>query len=132
MIRKKKGNISKKVNQPSQHWSMKFNKFFLGLEACRASLKLEPQSADTHKWMAILIGARSDLQPIKERIQDGQLFKHHVDIAISINPADSSLHHMVGRFCYEVAGLKWFVFDYPVCMYQVSQFRHLWIGSQKL
>lgn len=67
--------------------------------------------ADAHKWMAILVGARSDLQPIKERIQDGQLFKHHVDIAISIDPADSSLHHMVGRFCYEVAGLKWFVLD---------------------
>ncbi|XP_045465367.1 regulator of microtubule dynamics protein 1-like isoform X3 [Harmonia axyridis] len=79
-----------------------------GLEACKAALKLDPKLADAHKWMAILVGARSDLQPIKERIQDGQLFKHHVDIAISIDPADSSLHHMVGRFCYEVAGLKWY------------------------
>ncbi|XP_044762624.1 regulator of microtubule dynamics protein 1-like [Coccinella septempunctata] len=79
-----------------------------GLEACRAALKLDPKLADAHKWMAILVGARSDLQPIKERIKDGQLFKHHVDVAISIDPADSSLHHMVGRFCYEVAGLKWY------------------------
>jgi len=63
----------------------------------------------------------------KERIQYGHEFKKHSDIAVDIEPNDMLMHHMYGRFasnishksiqiknflmigrwCYEVAGLTW-------------------------
>ncbi|XP_066255847.1 regulator of microtubule dynamics protein 1-like isoform X2 [Euwallacea similis] len=84
---------------------IKLNK---GIDACRAALELAPEHAEVHKWFAVLIGSRSDLVSLQERINDGHLFKKHVDIAISINPNDSSLHHMLGRFDFEIASLKWY------------------------
>ncbi|XP_066144796.1 regulator of microtubule dynamics protein 1-like isoform X2 [Euwallacea fornicatus] len=79
-----------------------------GIDACRAALNLAPYHAEVHKWLAVLIGSRSNLLSLQERINDGHLFKKHVDIAISINPNDSSLHYMLGRFNFEIAGLKWY------------------------
>lgn len=70
---------------------------FLGIESCEEAINLNPKSADAHKWLAILIGSRSDYQSLKDRIADGHLFKKHLDKALELNPKDSSLHHMLGR-----------------------------------
>ncbi|CAG9767728.1 unnamed protein product [Ceutorhynchus assimilis] len=79
-----------------------------GIEACESALSIAPENSEVHKWFAVLIGSKSDLVSIQERIKYGHTFKKHVDIAISINPGDYSLHHMLGRFDFEVAGLKWY------------------------
>lgn len=57
--------------------------------------------------MAILIGLRSEFLPTKERILDGYTFKKHCDIAIELSPKDPLLHHMLGRFAFEIAKLSW-------------------------
>lgn len=80
-----------------------------GVEACLESISLNPNIAEAHKWLAILVGSRSENQPIKERLADGQLFKQHLDIALRLKPEDYILHHMLGRYAYEIAGLKWYV-----------------------
>jgi len=49
----------------------------------------------------------SPLVGTKERIQFGHEFKKHSDIAVAIEPNDMLMHHMYGRWCYEVAGLTW-------------------------
>lgn len=79
-----------------------------GIEACNTALSLKPDLANVHKWLAILVGERTKYEPIKEKILDGYLFKEHVDAAIKLNPLDASLHHMLGRFAYDVAELKWY------------------------
>ena len=53
------------------------------------------------------MGSLSDLVPTKEKIENGVLFKQHLDIAMSIDSSDPTLHHMLGRYCLEIAGLKW-------------------------
>lgn len=78
-----------------------------GIEACRKALEINFDHAEIHKWLAILIGSRSEMVSTKEKINDGHLFKKHVDLALGLNPNDPSLHHMLGRFDYEVASLKW-------------------------
>lgn len=100
------------------------NYFVKGIEACTSALTIAPDHAEVHKWYAVLIGkfnfscsvqfslqkhlgSRSELVSLQERINDGHLFKKHLDIAMSISPEDASLHYMLGRFEYEVAGLKW-------------------------
>ncbi|XP_026824164.1 regulator of microtubule dynamics protein 1 [Ooceraea biroi] len=64
-------------------------------------------NADLHKWCAILIGVYSDFLPIAEKIQNGYRFKEHVINALEIDPNDADLHHLLGRFRYEVANLGW-------------------------
>ncbi|RZC31810.1 hypothetical protein BDFB_012671, partial [Asbolus verrucosus] len=79
-----------------------------GIEACTSALNHKPELADVHKWLAILVGTRTKFQPIKEKILDGHLFKKHVDAAIRLNPGDPTVHHMLGRFEYDLAELKWY------------------------
>lgn len=82
---------------------MAFHTFQLGEEAVSKG----PHSAECHKWYAIAIGGISDFVPVKEKIKNGSLFKEHVDTAIALAPADATLHHMLGRFCCEIANLSW-------------------------
>lgn len=42
-----------------------------------------------------------------KKIEDGYVFKQHVDKALALRPDDPSLHHLLGRFKYEVATLSW-------------------------
>lgn len=43
----------------------------------------------------------------KERIKFGHEFKEHRDIAVSMDDNDHLMHHMYGRWCYEVASLTY-------------------------
>lgn len=66
------------------------------------ALELDDESAEVHKWYGILVGAKGEFLSVKERILNGTLFKAHIDKALEIKPKDSTLHHLLGRFCYEV------------------------------
>jgi hypothetical protein len=82
----------------------------------------------------------------KERIQFGHEFKKHADVAREVDPNDRLLHHMYGRWCYEVAGLSWMertiaatFFDAPPessykealsALLKADELRHDWIGNQ--
>ncbi|EZA56809.1 Regulator of microtubule dynamics protein [Ooceraea biroi] len=44
---------------------------------------------------------------LAEKIQNGYRFKEHVINALEIDPNDADLHHLLGRFRYEVANLGW-------------------------
>lgn len=82
--------------------------FCLSLSPCAAyshaarALELDECSAEVHKWYGILAGAKGEFLSTKERIHNGQLFKLHIDRALEIKPRDATLHHLLGRFCYEV------------------------------
>uniref|UniRef100_A0A6A7G4G1 Regulator of microtubule dynamics protein 1-like n=1 Tax=Hirondellea gigas TaxID=1518452 RepID=A0A6A7G4G1_9CRUS len=71
------------------------------------ALTVNDSSPDTHKWFAILSGARGEYLGTKERIASGREFKKHIDAALSYSPNDATLHHLLGRFCYEISGLTW-------------------------
>ena len=75
---------------------------FTATSYAQIALKLNEQSADAHKWYAITLGSRGEFLKINEKIQNGYVFKEHIDRAITLNPTDASLHHLVGRFCFEV------------------------------
>lgn len=102
------GKAHLKLSERSTDKSYIQNQIEKGVEACTKALELDPRCAAAHKWMAILIGGRGDFQSMKDRIADGHLLKQHVDKALELDPNDPSLHHMLGRFCFEVAGLKWY------------------------
>lgn len=76
-----------------------------GIDACEKLLATS--NADLHKWCGILVGVNGDFLPIAEKIKNGYRFKEHVMKALEIRPNDADLHHLLGRFSYEVANLGW-------------------------
>ncbi|XP_011642246.1 regulator of microtubule dynamics protein 1-like [Pogonomyrmex barbatus] len=76
-----------------------------GIDACEKLLAVP--NVNLHKWCAILVGINGDFMPIAEKIKNGYRFKEHVMKAIEICPDDADLHHLLGRFSYEVANLSW-------------------------
>jgi len=102
------GKAHHKISTATDDKLVKQENIEKGLAACHLALNLNSNIAEAHKWYAILIGLRSSFQPVKEKISDGFLFKKHIDAALALNPDDATLHHMLGRFSFESAGLKWY------------------------
>ncbi|KAK7076822.1 Regulator of Microtubule Dynamics, partial [Halocaridina rubra] len=80
---------------------------FEAYDFAEKALSFNKDHAEIHKWYAILAGARGEFLGIRERVQSGNVFKKHIDHALELNPRDSTLHHLLGRFCYEVSQLSW-------------------------
>ncbi|KAG8232995.1 hypothetical protein J437_LFUL013659, partial [Ladona fulva] len=78
-----------------------------GYEYAKRALELDDSNAEVHKWFAITVGSRGEFIGTKEKIEDGVTFKEHVEKALKLRPSDASLHHLLGRFMYEVATLTW-------------------------
>lgn len=76
-----------------------------GINACEKLLTIS--DACLYKWYAILVGVYGEFLPISERIKNGYRFKEHIMKALEIRPDDADLHHLLGRFRYEVANLGW-------------------------
>uniref|UniRef100_A0A1B6DGK8 Regulator of microtubule dynamics protein 1 n=1 Tax=Clastoptera arizonana TaxID=38151 RepID=A0A1B6DGK8_9HEMI len=87
--------------------SKKEEYIFKGVGYGKEAIEFDSNCSNSHKWYAICVGARGQFQGLKEKIQDGYVFKKHVEIAIQINSEDPTLHHLLGRFKYEVATLSW-------------------------
>lgn len=77
------------------------------LKLAEEALSANPNHGECNKWYAIALGGMNDFVQMKEKIENGQLFKKHVDYAISLNPHDAALYHMLGRFCESVSKLTW-------------------------
>ncbi|PNF36188.1 hypothetical protein B7P43_G10678 [Cryptotermes secundus] len=80
---------------------------FEGFGFAKRALELDESHPEAHKWFAITVGARGEFLSLPEKIEGGSLFKEHVDKALALQPYDPSLHHLLGRFKYEVANLSW-------------------------
>lgn len=73
----------------------------------RDALAADEKNPEVHKWYAITIGSLSEFVGVQQKIQNGYEFKEHVDTAVKLKPSDPTLHHMLGRWCFEVATLTW-------------------------
>ncbi|KAL7987489.1 hypothetical protein Chor_006408 [Crotalus horridus] len=71
------------------------------------AVKLDPSSAESHQWFAMMCGYMSQFETIQNKIRNGYLFKEHLDKAIALKPQDPFLYYLTGRWCYEVAQLSW-------------------------
>jgi len=86
---------------------LKKDRTFTAVEYGKRALAADNNNAEAHKWMAISLGSTVEYLGVSEKIQNGFVFKEHIDFAISINPTDPLLHHLLGRFCYELSLLSW-------------------------
>jgi tetratricopeptide (TPR) repeat protein len=76
-------------------------------EHAQQAIELDDNAWQAHQWYAIAVGSLTKYEGTQKKIQMGYKYKEHIDRAISLNPEESTLHHLRGRFCFEVAGVSW-------------------------
>ena len=65
-------------------------------------------SSLTHKWIAIVHNAYAVRKgSISDRVEAGLSFERNAKRALELDPSDPTLHYLLGRFCFDVAGLTW-------------------------
>lgn len=79
-----------------------------GYELVENALKLKEDHYAVHKWMSILLDSKSALEGTRARIQQLYNVKQHMLRAIELNPADATVLHMLGTWCYRVSDLAWY------------------------
>ena len=72
------------------------------------SLVKDEQNFAVHKWYAILLDAKSNLEGIKERVTQLENVKKHMQRAIELNPEDATSRYILGEFAYGLADLPWY------------------------
>ncbi|XP_072032344.1 regulator of microtubule dynamics protein 2-like isoform X2 [Amphiura filiformis] len=74
-----------------------------GEQACM----LDDNSADAHKWFALLTGAKLLYEPNAEKIKLSYVYKDHMVKAIEMRPTEPFLYNFYGRYIYEVSMMSW-------------------------
>lgn len=79
-----------------------------GYVLIQEALALKDDDFSGHKWMAILLDAKSELDGLKERA--GQLYnvKMHMEKAVELNPQDPTSWYILGEFALGIAELPWY------------------------
>jgi tetratricopeptide (TPR) repeat protein len=73
-----------------------------------ASLAKDDTNYAIHKWYAILLDAKSNLDGIKERVTQLEVVKKHMMRAVELNPEDPTSRYILGEFSYGLADLPWY------------------------
>ncbi len=76
------------------------------LKHSKEAVDLSPESIDCLKWYCAAAGRATSFVDTKERIRLGHQLKESLEKALSLSPKDHLLHHIHGRWCFEVSGLK--------------------------
>ncbi|CRK94934.1 CLUMA_CG008425, isoform A [Clunio marinus] len=79
-----------------------------GYKFVSESLEKDDTNFATHKWYAILLDAKSNLDGIKERITQLENVKKHMMRAIELNPEDPTSRYILGEFAFGLADLPWY------------------------
>lgn len=53
---------------------------------------------------AMTLNAAVKYLSVREQAMAAHSFKHHIDRALALNPHDATLHHMLGRWQFELSG----------------------------
>lgn len=80
---------------------------FEAREYATAAYALDENNFEALRWLAVTTGAATDFMGVKERVEQGKVFKEHLDKAIGIDPKEFTLLHLRGRFSFEISNLSW-------------------------
>ncbi|KAJ8950608.1 hypothetical protein NQ314_007834, partial [Rhamnusium bicolor] len=64
-------------------------------------------SANVHKWMAIIMDTRNGLVSLENRVKYSPIVRDHLIRACELNPQDFTSQYMLGRWCFEMSQLSW-------------------------
>ena len=79
-----------------------------GLPHAKKALEINPLSAKSNHWYAVMIGQKGILEGTKQKILNSYEVKKYCLKAIDIDPDYDGSLHVMGRWHYNVADLSWF------------------------
>uniref|UniRef100_W5N4T6 Regulator of microtubule dynamics 3 n=1 Tax=Lepisosteus oculatus TaxID=7918 RepID=W5N4T6_LEPOC len=78
-----------------------------GREEAEAALLKDDQSAECHKWFAVLTGITSHYEGIHGRLKSGHIFKEHKTDLASFRNINFYTPLLMTRWCFQVSSLGW-------------------------
>ncbi|XP_053444127.1 regulator of microtubule dynamics protein 2 isoform X2 [Nycticebus coucang] len=79
----------------------------IGKTLSERAIARAPLNGHCHLWYAVLCGYVSEFEGLQNKINYGQLFQEHLEIAIQLLPEEPFLYYLKGRYCYTVSKLSW-------------------------
>lgn len=79
-----------------------------GFALADEALKINDQDFAIHKWLAILMDAKGELDGIKARVSQLENVKKHMVRAVELNPDDPTSWHLLGNFAFSLADMPWY------------------------
>ena len=80
---------------------------FKALDTIKVAQELDNDDGDMHRWYGIILSGIGAHVSTKEYISNSFAIRSHWEQAIALNPSDASAHHLVGRWCFDVASMPW-------------------------
>lgn len=79
-----------------------------GFALAQKSLEVDDKNYACHKWMSVLLDAKSELDGIKARVSQLENVKKHMQKAVELNPNDPTNWYLLGSFAYGLADMPWY------------------------
>ncbi|CAH2102618.1 unnamed protein product [Euphydryas editha] len=70
-------------------------------------VKTNSHNFAVQKWYALILDVKSSNEGIQAKIEQLENVKKHMDLAVTLNPNDASLLHMLGEWCFQITELPW-------------------------
>ncbi|MGB4599596.1 MAG: hypothetical protein WBI04_06420 [Trichlorobacter sp.] len=93
------GRISTSVRERADH-------FRRAEEFAQQAIKVEPQSDEGYKWLAISLGAQAEDVNVRTQIQLSRRVKEAIEKALSLDPNDDISLLVLSRWHYKIASLQ--------------------------
>ena len=78
------------------------------LPYAKKALELDPYSAKSNHWYAVIIGKKGVLEGTKQKIINSREVEKYGKMAIKLDPNYDGTHHLMGRWHYNIANLAWY------------------------
>lgn len=96
--------LSKEITAKDERKELILKSYGLIVEA----LELDDQNYAVHKWMAVLLDSKNELDGIKARVAQLPTVKMHMLKAVELNPDDPTNWHILGNYAYSIADMPWY------------------------
>nr|XP_023017399.1 regulator of microtubule dynamics protein 1-like isoform X1 [Leptinotarsa decemlineata] len=72
------------------------------------ALSLGIESAEVHKWSAIILDTYNGLINLENRVKSFTSVRDHLKRACELDPRDFTAHYMLGKWFFQMCQLNWF------------------------
>eukprot|EP00049_Salpingoeca_infusionum_P008544 m.141844 g.141844 ORF g.141844 m.141844 type:complete len:380 (+) comp14044_c0_seq4:1339-2478(+) len=79
-----------------------------GMAAVERALELDDNDFAVHKWMAIMLSCKGDVEGNKAKLLNAYKMKEHFVRATELNPTDATSRHLLGVWCFTFADMPWY------------------------
>lgn len=78
-----------------------------GFALVEEALKKDDKNFAIHRWYAILLDGRAELDGVKTRVTELENVRKHMQIAADLKPEDPTGWYMLGNLDYSLADMGW-------------------------